>query len=125
MSDREQIINDYVNAYNQFDTERMVQDFHKDIIFENVSNGHIDLTISGIDAFKVQAEQAKSYFKQRLQTITSVKHYEATTEIYLDYSAIVAMDLPNGLKENEHVKLKGKSIFTFQSDKIVKLVDIS
>jgi hypothetical protein len=55
----------------------------------------------------------------------SVKHTGDKTEIEIDYSAIAAMNFPNGLQKGEELVLKGKSVFTFKNNKIITLTDIS
>ena len=55
----------------------------------------------------------------------SFKHLSDETEIEIDYYAVLGMDFPNGLKRGDELKLKGKSIFKFLNDKIIKLTDIS
>ena len=79
----------------------------------------------GLKALRQQAEQAKSYFTTRAQTIISFKHVGDETEIEIDYHAILGMDFPNGLKRGDELKLKGKSIFKFFNNKVIKLTDIS
>ncbi|WP_210461982.1 nuclear transport factor 2 family protein [Rufibacter roseolus] len=125
MTNREEIIRNYIDSYNQFDVDRMVHDFDETIVFENISNGETNLSLTGLQAFKEQAEQAKNYFSSRRQTITSFNHQGNQTEIEIAYSATLATDLPNGLKKGEELNLQGKSIFTFSGDKIIKLTDIS
>ncbi|RRN77383.1 nuclear transport factor 2 family protein [Pseudoxanthomonas sp. SGD-10] len=123
---REDIIKEYIEAYNVFDTEKMVEDFDEDIVFENISNGELNLAVNGIEDFKSQANQAKNYFESRTQTIKSFKHTADTTEVEIDYYAILAANFPNGLKEGDELRLQGKSIFEFnEKNKIVKIVDIS
>lgn len=61
----QKIIENYIDAYNIFDIDRMLSNMHDDIKFENISNGGINLTTNGIEAFKSQAEQAKQLFKER------------------------------------------------------------
>ncbi len=126
MNAREPIIKNYIEAYNVFDTERMIRDIDEMILFENVQNGKVNLSISGLEAFKQQADQAKNYFEKRQQTIRSVKHDINISEIEVDYYAVLAMDFPNGLKKGEELKLQGKSIFEFnENNKIIKLIDLS
>jgi hypothetical protein len=125
MTDRENIIKNYIEGYNNFDIDKMFADFDESIIFENIQNGKVNMTLSGISALKEQAEQAKSYFSNRQQTIKSFVHNDDETEIEIDYSAILAMDFPNGLKKGEKLNLTGKSIFKFADNKVVKLTDIS
>jgi hypothetical protein len=125
MTHKEKIIRDYVDAYNNFDIDKMVVDFDENIVFENVSNGEINMSLTGLTSFKEQAQQAKSYFSKRTQTIKSFKHENEQTEIAIDYYAILAIDFPNGLQKGDELKLQGKSIFKFVNGKINKLTDIS
>ncbi len=125
MTYREKIIQNYVDGYNQFDIDKMVVDFADNVIFENVQNGQINLSLEGLKAFKQQAERAKNYFATRRQEIKSFKHLDKETEIEIDYSAVLAMDFPNGLKRGQELNLTGKSVFEFANNKIIKLTDIS
>ena len=113
MTSREEIIKKYIDGYNQFDMDKMVGDFDDNVLFENIQNGEINMTLSGLTAFKQQAEQAKSYFSARKQTIKSFKHLNNETEIEIDYHAVLSMDFPNGLKSGQEFNLTGKSIFKF------------
>lgn len=122
---RENIIQNYINGYNEFDIEKMVRDLDDKIIFQNIQNGEVNMTINGINDFKKQAEEAKKYFEKRQQKITSINHIGQKTEIEIDYFAILGIDFPNGLKKGQKLELKGKSVFTFQDDKIIELTDIS
>jgi hypothetical protein len=125
MIKREAIIQSYIDGYNQFDIEKMVMDFDEATVFKNISNGVTNMTLTGLAAFKEQAEQAKTYFTARTQSITRYHHQNDETEIEVDYYAILALDFPNGLKKGDELRLKGRSIFKFRSDKIIQLTDIT
>ncbi|KAF2331130.1 nuclear transport factor 2 family protein [Flavobacterium ginsenosidimutans] len=125
MIEKEKIIQNYIEGYNQFDIDKMIADFDESVIFENIQNGEINLTLNGIKEFSAQAEKGKEYFSARKQTITSIKQDEITAIIDIDYYAVLAIDFPNGLKAGQELNMKGKSIFQFLDDKIVKLTDIS
>lgn len=125
MNTREQIIANYIEGYNTFNIDKMVADFDEQIVFENISNGETNLSLSGLSAFIQQAEQAKTYFTERTQTIRSYSHQSNQTEIEIDYRAVLAVDLPNGLQKGDELKLQGRSVFEFSGNKIVKLTDIS
>ena len=125
MTEREKIISNYIDGYNKFDIEKMVADFDKDVLFENIANGETNMSLGGLMLFKKQAEQAKGFFSTRTQTIKSYKHQNDQTEIEIDYYAILATDLPNGLKKGDVLKLQGKSIFKFSGDRIIKVTDMS
>jgi hypothetical protein len=125
MKNRESIIQNYINGYNAFDVDKMVEDLDEAILFENVFNGETTMSLTGLKAFKEQAALAKDYFSARTQTIKSFTHLKDETAIEIDYQAILAIDFPNGLKKGDELNLQGKSIFTFSGSKIIKLTDIS
>ena len=125
MTNREKTINNYIEGYNQFNIDKMFTDFDENLVFENIQNGEINMSLNGIIALKEQAEKAKMYFTERTQTVKSFKHIDNCCEIEINYKAILAMDFPNGLKKGQELILNGKSIFEFEKDKIIRLTDIS
>lgn len=125
MQHRELIISNYVKAYNNFDVEGMLKDLALTVKFQNISNGDVNMELDGIEAFQKQAKQAAQLFESREQIIRSFKHTGNQTEIAIDYNAVLATDLPNGLKKGDALNLKGHSIFTFNGDKIIGIMDIS
>lgn len=125
MTNKEQIIHNYIEAYNQFDIDKMIADFDESVVFESIQNGETNLTLNGIKEFAIQAEKAKEYFSERKQTITSLIQDEITAIVDIDYHAVLAIDFPNGLKAGQELNMKGRSVFQFSDDKIVKLTDMS
>jgi len=122
---RKLIIENYVKSYNNFDIKGMIKDMDNDVVFENIANGKVDLKTEGIVNFRKQAESSKRYFKERKQTIESWSFHEYTVSINIDYEAILDIDLPNSLKRGDILKLKGKSIFEFKKERIIKITDES
>jgi len=121
-----QLIERYIEAYNAFDIKTMLSTLHPDIVFQNISNGEINAETHGIEAFRTLAEQSKSLFISRKQTITNVETNETQTCIDIAFEATLAIDLPNlpnGLKAGELLQLQGRSEFTFCDGKIVSIVD--
>ena len=125
MINREKIIQNYIEGYNRFEMDKMVADFDDNIVFENIQNDQTNMSLKGLIAFRQQAEQATTYFTTRKQTIRSFKHFDNSTEIEIDYHAVLAMDFPNGLKKGQELNLLGKSIFVFEKDRIIKLTDVT
>lgn len=119
------IIEQYIQAYNEFDVPGMLTHLHPDVEFRNITNGEVTLTLQGIDAFREQAGQAISYFSQRKQSIQSIQIQGMQAEVLIDYKAVLAVDLPNGLKRGDTLQLKGKSVFCFQDGQIISIEDIS
>jgi hypothetical protein len=48
-----------------------------------------------------------------------------TAEVALDYFAILAVDLPNGLQAGQSLDMKGSSIFSFKNKLVIALEDRS
>jgi len=61
MKQREEVIENYVRAYNTFDVPGMTADFHADIVFENIQNGEVTLSLEGISAFIEQVSQPNHF----------------------------------------------------------------
>ncbi|MEX0662375.1 MAG: nuclear transport factor 2 family protein [Balneolaceae bacterium] len=122
---QKQIVENYVTSYNKFDIDGMIAELDGNIVFENISNGKVDLRTEGVDEFKKQAESAKKIFRQRKQTIDNWQFSNSIVSIDIKYEAIVDITLPNGLKSGDSLKLKGKSVFEFNEGKIVKITDES
>ena len=121
----QKMIENYIDAYNSFNIEKMMKDMHQNLQFENISNGEMSLATSGIEEFKHQAEQALHYFSERQQKINDLVFKDEQIEISIVYTAVLAIDLPTGQKAGDKLQLTGRSIFKFKDDKIIELHDIS
>lgn len=119
------LINDYIEAYNAFDVDRMVGLLHENIEFRNISSGVVDTETKGIEAFRTLAEQAANLFSKRQQSISKITITNDTAEVELDYEGTLAADLPNGWKAGETVNVKGKSIFYMKDGKLIMIEDYS
>lgn len=122
-SQQKQIIENYIQSYNQFDVDGMLRDVHPDVVFENLSEGEIEMRLEGVEALSKQAHEAKAYFSKRTQTIENWTFEESIVTIQIDYQGILSVDLPNGLKSGDTLSLKGHSVFEFQGDRIIKIQD--
>jgi ketosteroid isomerase-like protein len=122
---RRQVIEHYIQAYNNFDVDGMIRDLHNDILFENVVNGSVNLATHGLEAFRDQAESAKSLFRSREQKISGMQFRDDVVEALIDYTGVFAADLPNGPKAGDAIQIRGKSIFTFRDGKIAQIRDES
>ncbi len=119
------LIEYYIDAYNSFDIKRMIAAFHPDIEFKNVSGGEVSAIASGIEQFRVLAEQSEKMFSSRQQTIKTFAAAGDRASTEIDYAGVLAVDLPNGMKAGETLQLTGHSDFIFQDQKIYRLTDYS
>lgn len=119
------IIDEYIKAYNNFNVANMIKDVHEDIVFRNIANSEINLELKGKEALKNQAEQAVNLFEKREMKITEQVIISDTVENKIEFKGVFAVDIPDGPKSGELIKLKGKSVFQFEKGKIVLIEDIS
>jgi ketosteroid isomerase-like protein len=124
-SDHKQLVQVYIEAYNRFDVDEMVRHLHENVVFRNIANGEVNLTTTGKESFRQQAEQAKQYFSEREQRVTDWQIADNRVEVLIDYTAVAAMEFPNGLKPGDTLQLQGKSIFQFADGQIISIDDIS
>jgi ketosteroid isomerase-like protein len=122
---KQQLIQTYIDAYNNFDVDGMMNTFAQDVVFKNITDGEVSMELNGKEAFRQQALQALKLFSSRKKSITAINNTGNFTEVEIMYHAVLAADLPNGLKAGQQINLTGKSIFVFGDNKIVSLTDIS
>lgn len=84
--EKRNVIERYLDAYNRFDVERMLNVVHSDIKFENVSDGQVTAEASGASAFRKLAEQSKQMFSSRKQTVTKVEASGREAFVEVDYT---------------------------------------
>lgn len=119
------IIEDYITSYNNLNIEGMVKNLDTNVVFENVTDGEVDLKIEGLEEFRKQAESTKQYFAERNQTIESWKFDGDKVTIGISYKAVLAIDLSEGLKKGDTLELVGQSVFQFEDGKIRRITDLS
>ena len=124
-TDAKQLVEAYIEAYNRFDVAGMLAPLHEDVVFRNVSNGEVNLTITGKADFRQQAEQATQYFSAREQHVTEWLMSGPRVEVSIDYFAVAAIELPNGLQPGDAVQLQGQSVFAIEDGWIISIEDIS
>ena len=120
-----QLIEAYIEAYNRFAVAGMLAPLHDDVVFRNVSNGEVNLTTTGKEALRQQAEQATQYFFSREQRVTNWQVNGQWVEVAIDYTAVAAIAFPNGLKPGDALHMQGKSVFKIESGQIISIEDIS
>lgn len=117
------IIAHYIESYNNFDVQGMISDLDQHVIFENSTNGKVDLQLIGKDVFEQHAEKVKQYFRARNQKIVSWHFEKNLIRLDIQYSAVLAMDLSNELKAGDVLELSGKSEFVIEEGKIKSIRD--
>jgi hypothetical protein len=122
---KEELVKKFIAAYNLYDIESMLSLLHHDVQFKNIANGEVDAQTVGIDEFEKLARQSVSLFKEREQKIISLKEINNKLNVFIQYRAILAMDLPHGLKRGDCIDMQGKSEYSFKDGLIFSIVDES
>jgi len=115
----------YIDAYNNFDIDTMIEVLAPDICFENVSGGEVNARTSGKTEFEVLARQSAQLFSSRKQTVKTIRIEGDSAFVEIEFKGVLAQDLPNGLKAGETLALKGTSEFVFTNGFMSSIVDKS
>jgi len=115
----------YLQAYNSFDIEGMIKLLHADIVFKNIAAGEVNTQTTGREEFRQLAEKSKAFFTSRQQGPSNFNFTGDQASIDIAYQGVLAIDLPNGLKAGETIKLHGRSEFTFKDGLLIDISDYS
>jgi len=119
------LVDRYIDAYNCMDIDKMLLTVHLDVEFKNISGEVVNASTNGIAELKALAEQSLSLFSERHQEILSFEINGNWAVASIGFRAIVARDLPNGLKKGQVLNLSGRTEFEFRDGAIFKITDIS
>ena len=122
---KRQLVDRYIAAYNAFDIDGMMALVHTDIEFSNISGGTVTASASGIDRFRQLAEQTKTIFVSRRQTMTHFSSDGDRCVVQVSFEGVLAVDLPDGRMAGDTLSLAGRSEMSFRDGRIISLTDIS
>jgi hypothetical protein len=106
-----------------FDVDGMLACVHPDIEFKNVSNGVVTTEANGIDALRRLADQSKALFWERKQSVLALESGDDEATVSVAFRAVVAIDLPNGMRKGQGLNLTGRSELRFAGGKVRQLMD--
>lgn len=119
------VIDAYIAAYNDKDVPAMLACLAEDVRFRNVSGGTTTAQTAGKPAFAELAAFGASAFTTRRQHVTNAITVAGVTAVEIDYSAVVATNLPNGWTAGQALSFSGASLFEVADGTIVSIVDES
>ncbi len=109
------IINRYIQNYNDRDIEGMLDCVTEDVVFENISNTGQSMRFEGRERMGQVAELSGNAFSYRRQRLLNFVIGEGKA----------AVDLPNGVKAGETVRIRGSSFFEFRGRLLSRIADYS
>lgn len=112
-----ELVETFIERYNDFDVEGMLELFTDECTFENRSNSSSSIACQGKERLREMAMKACALFKERKQHVTEWVIDEDKIAVLIDYKATLANDTP--------LHLIGMSLYEFEKGKIKRLVDFS
>jgi ketosteroid isomerase-like protein len=115
----------FIDAYNNFDIDAMLELLAPDIHFENVSEGKVNAKTSGKADFETLARQSAQLFSFRKQKVKEIRIEGDRAIAEIEFEGVLAQDLPNGWKAGAALNIKGTSAFVFKKGFISSIIDKS
>ncbi|BBB68739.1 hypothetical protein UNDYM_4486 [Undibacterium sp. YM2] len=123
---KNELIDTYLHAYNNFDIEGMLKLLHEEINFHNISGEEVTVSTAGKQEFFKLADMSRNFFSSREQVPLRRDVLDnGNVRLQISFNAVVGMDLPNGLKQGQQLQLQGVSEFAFEDKLIKSITDIS
>lgn len=121
----DEIISRYIACYNARDIKGMTDCVTEDIVFENISNTGQSMRLEGKDMMGQVAELSGNAFSYRRQRVVNLVTGSGKAAAEIEFEGKAAVDLPNGVKTGETVKVRGSSFFEFRGNLLCRIADYS
>ena len=121
----EDIINQYISSYNDRDIEGMLDCVTEDVVFENISNTGQSMRLEGRGQMGEVARLSGNAFSFRRQRLVNLVIGTGKAAAEIEFEGKAAVDLPNGVKAGETVKIRGASFFEFRGRLLSRIADCS
>lgn len=119
------IISNYIASYNARDIDGMIACVTDDVVFENISNSGQSMRLDGKDNMRQVAELSGNAFSYRRQRVVNLVIGQGKAAAEIEFEGKAAVDLPNGTKAGETVKVRGASFFEFRGNLLCRIADYS
>lgn len=121
----EDVIARYISCYNARDVEGMLGHVTEDVVFENISNAGQSMRLEGKAAMREVAELSGNAFSYRRQRIVSLVSAGNKAAAEVEFEGKAAVNLPNGTRSGETVKIRGASFFELRGELLSRIADYS
>ena len=119
------IIRTYISAYNERDIDAMLRHVTDDVVFENISNSGQSMRLDGKEMMRQVAEVSGNAFSYRRQRLINLVSGAGKAAAEIEFEGRAAVDLPNGVRAGETVKVRGASFFEFRGPLLCRIADYS
>ncbi len=119
------VIAQYIACYNARDIDGMLEFVTEDVVFENISNTGQSMRLEGREAMRSVAELSGNAFSYRRQKLINMIALEDRAAAEVEFEGKAAVDLPNGTRAGETVRVRGASFFEFRGNRLSRIADYS
>ena len=119
------IIARYIASYNARDIDGMIACVTDDVVFENISNSGQSMRLDGKDMMRQVADLSGNAFSYHRQRLVNVVTGAGKAAAEIEFEGKAAVDLPNGVRAGETVKIRGASFFEFRGNLLCRIADYS
>jgi len=121
----DEVIARYIASYNARDIDGMIGCVTDDVVFENISNTGQSMRLDGKDMMRQVADLSGNAFSYRRQRLVNVVTGAGKAAAEIEFEGKAAVDLPNGIRAGETVKIRGASFFEFRGNLLCRIADYS
>ena len=121
----DEIIRRYIASYNDRDIDAMLACVTDDVVLENISNAGQSMRLDGKAMMRQVAEVSGNAFSYRRQRLINIVTGTGKAAAEIEFEGRAAVDLPNGVRAGETVKVRGASFFEFRGALLCRIADYS
>jgi ketosteroid isomerase-like protein len=121
----DEVIARYIASYNARDIDGMIGCVTDDVVFENISNTGQSMRLDGKAMMRQVADLSGNAFSYRRQRLVNVLTGAGKAAAEIEFEGKAAVDLPNGIRAGETVKIRGASFFEFRGNLLCRIADYS
>jgi steroid delta-isomerase-like uncharacterized protein len=118
------VVSSYLDAYNRFDVETMLNCVSEDVVFENISNSGSSLRIEGKGSFAELARQAADAFSHRKQSVRNSVSAGGEVALEIEWEGTPRFDMGD-FQAGVQASLRGASFMTISNGKLSRIADLS
>jgi len=121
----DETIRRYIASYNDRDIDAMLACVTDDVVFENISNAGQSMRLDGKAMMRQVAEVSGNAFSYRRQRLINIVTGSGKAAAEIEFEGRAAVDLPNGVRAGETVRVRGASFFEFRGPLLCRIADYS
>jgi ketosteroid isomerase-like protein len=117
------LIDSYIDAYNRFDIDGMLNLVTDDVRFEHHTGDELSVATNGKAELEKLARVGAALFASRTQKLVEMHEEGKVVMATIDFHGEIAEDIPDGPGAGTIIEMQGTSEFGFSGGKINRIID--